>query len=193
MDKGGITNMSNAKKIVESLKGGAIAKATAEEILEAIKSDSELSAMKTHLGVAVKDAENIHNGLDPKDQIIAQKFNLYDENGDLKENVIVWAPCTVENFLRLSGVTVDDKGEYENTIDRDHRPSFLGKNIKKAFTGIENADLVLSTFVSSFVTGDYQLGNNVFYQIYISKGNGLTVLKVARDFELSPKKVKKEA
>lgn len=185
--------MSNVKKVVESLKGGAIAKGAAEEILEAIKSDSELSAMKTHLGVVLKDAESIYASLDPKDQIIAQKFNLYDENGDLKENVIVWAPCSVENFLRLSGVTVDDKGNYDNTIDRDHRPSFLGKNIKKAFTGIKDADNTVNTFVSSFVEGDYQLGNNVFYQIYISKGNGLTVLKVARDYELSPKKVKKEA
>ena len=187
--------MSNTKKFVETIKAGAIAKGPAKDILEAIKSDSELSAMKTHLGVAFKDAESISNypGLNPDDQIIAQKFNLYDENGDLKENVIVWAPCSVEDFFKLYGVAVNDEGKYINTIERDHRPSFLGKNIKKVFTSVENADPIVQAFVSSFVEGDYQLSNNVFYQMYVFTGNGLTVLKVARDYNLSPKKVKKEA
>ena len=187
--------MSDLTKFVESLKDGAIAKATSKEILDAIKSDSELSEMNTHLGVALKDAESISNydGLDPEDQIIAQKFNLYGENGELKENVIVWAPCSVENFLKLSGVAKDEKGNYSNTVERDHRPSFLGKNIKKAFANIEDPDIVLQSFISSFIEGDYQLGNNVFYQIYVSNGNGLSILKVARDFKLSPKKVKTEA
>lgn len=187
--------MSDLTKFVESLKDGAIAKATSKEILEAIKSDSELSAMRTHLGVELKEAECISNydGLDPEDQIIAQKFNLYGENGELKENVIVWAPCSVENFLKLSGVAVDGDGNYSNTVERDHRPSFLGKNIKKAFSNIQEPDAIMAAFISSFIEGDYQLGNNVFYQIYVSSGNGLTILKVARDFKLSPKKVKAEA
>ena len=184
--------MSDYKKFVETIKNGAIAKGTAEDILEAIKSDSELSEMKTHLGVSFKDADTIYSGLDPKDQIIAQKFNLYDKNGDLKENVIVWAPCSVENFFKLYGIAVDDKGKYTNAIDRDHRPSFLGKNIKKAFSNLENPDEIVKSFVSSFVEGDYQLGNNVFYQMYTFTGNGLTLIKVARDYNLSPKKVKKE-
>ena len=187
--------MSDTKKFVGVIKSGAIAKASAEEILEAIKSDSELSAMKTHLGVALKDAEKIGDNVNPKDQIIVQKFNLYGEDGELKENVIVWAPCSVEDFFRLSGVSVDKDGIYENTIERDHRPSFLGKNIKKAFSNAKDSDfdVTLITFINSFVEGEYQLGNNVFYQIYVTKNNGISSLKVARDYNLSPKKVKKEA
>ena len=188
--------MSDLSKFVESLKEGAIAKATAQEIIDAIKSDSELSVMRTHLGVELANADSISNydGLDPEDQIIAQKFNLYNEDGELKENVIVWAPCSVENFLKLSGVAVDKDGNYGNTVERDHRPSFLGKNIKKAFSNVKEPDLILQAFISSFVEGEFQLGNNVFYQIYVSTGNnGINTLKVARDFKLSPKKVKNEA
>lgn len=188
--------------IIENLKSGAIAIGKQESILAAIKADSEFCELTDqNMRSAWKDVEAMTNitGLPEGSCIIAQKFSIFNADGT-KTPVIIWSPVNYQDMLTVYGIY---EGDAENMIYSDSKdpntlPSFLGKNIKKVFSKIEDPQFEIDTFVKSYINGEYTLNNNIFYKLYVSdnaKGKfkfGIRTLKATRDLTLSPKKQKTE-
>lgn len=185
--------------IIENLKSGAIAIGKQESILAAIKADSEFCELTDqNMRSAWKDVEAMTNitGLPEGSCIIAQKFSIFNADGT-KTPVIIWSPVNYQDMLTIYGIHEGDSENmiYSESYDINTLPSFLGKNIKKVFSKIEDPQFEIDTFVKSYVSdGDWTLNNNIFYKLYVddhSKSKfkfGIRSLKATRDLTLSPKK-----
>ena len=191
--------------IVDQLKSGAIALGKQEAILAAIKKDAELSALTDQNGISVwANVENIADITHlPEGSFIAvQKFSIFDPNNkENSKNVINWSPTNYKDMLEIYGIVEGNKDVTISSVDTvvpfEQLPSFLGKNIKKAFEKCDNPEYEVKNFIDSYVKDEkFALSNNIYYRLFIDYGRGngikIAVMKAARDLSLSPKKIKTE-
>lgn len=189
--------------IQEQLHNGAIALAKQEIILEVLKNDpefAELTDQNQHK--QFKDVESMQEitTLEDGTFIAVQKFNIFVKDGEenKKVPVINWCPCSYQDILKIYKIT---EGDQDTTIGaekieiEDFRvlPSFLGKNIKKVFSKIQEPKFEIETFVNSYVKDEsFALSDNIFYRLFVENKQGknfnMISLKAARDTNLSPRK-----
>ena len=123
------------------------------------------------------------------EQVIAK---LYYDNNFYKKRILYWAPCNADYLLRIIGIEFENgKIDHCNFVPRENQISFLGKDIKKAFSkGTSCNDDIIDRFMKRYIYNAHTIADNCFYTLYIRQDKNCTDIRCSRDIQLSPRNPK---
>ena len=195
------TNYPDAKRkaLHERLVlGGRVLKCTVAEAIELISGLEQLKNLECQTGnLFLEDMNKVLPLIE--DKIVVKYINL--ESEDHSVQLIYWSPCSIIDFLAVSGVIYHQTGTtvFEGA-ETEVKVSFLAKDIKKSFDNIElkgdvddeNVEVlqrVLQNMVDEYFRSKYAVKDSIYYFLSLvvdSETNEFSI-RMIRDTKNSPK------
>lgn len=196
---GSTTNYPDAKRksLHERLiLGGRVLKCTVSEAIELISGLEELKDLECQTGnLFLDDMPKVQPLIN--DKIVVKYINI--ESSEVK--LIYWSPCSIIDFLAVSGVLYHQTGTtvFEGT-EVDVKVSFLAKDIKKSFDDIElKGDVdpenvtvlqkVLQQMADEYFRSKFCVKDSIYYflGLIVNDETNEFTIKMTRDTKNSPK------
>lgn len=182
---------------------GRVLKCTIDEVIELVSGLDQLKTLPTQSGNLFLDEMALIKDI-VKEKIIIKYSEAKPEestNDDIYPR-IYWSPCSIIDFLAISGITFNQTGNLIFEFDKNKgiKTSFFGKDIIKAFDDIaitgdvdtENIEFlqeVLQCLADVYITCKYHISNTNYYSIGFDSNDetGENNIVINRDLKNSPR------
>ena len=183
---------------------GRVLKVTTDETVELVSGLEQLKDLESQNGNLFLDEISKVTPLLTDKIVIKYQESKPEESGNAdKFPKIYWSPCSIIDFLAISGVKFNQVGTtvFEYDENNDLKLSFLGKDIAKSFDNIVvtgnvdqfNIDMLqeaLQYIADRYIASKFHINELKYYNIAFDNSEGEesnSIVSINRNLKLSPR------